>query len=58
MSSQYAVWTRMNGGRHTALVYVAICITFRSDLLHMVQILQIAYGMSWKSRKTIQKKKG
>jgi len=27
------------------------CITLRTDLLHMVEILEIAYGTSWISRR-------
>jgi hypothetical protein len=49
---------RINDSRNAALVHAANCITVRSDLLHMVEILKIAYGTSWKSRKTSWKKKG
>jgi len=48
----------MNGSRHAASMYAAHCITLPSELLHMVEILKIPFGMSWKSRKTSWKKKG
>jgi len=47
----------MNGSRHAAFVHAANCITLRSDLLHMVEILEITYGTSSKSWKTSWKKK-
>jgi len=48
----------MYGSRHVALVHAANGTTLRPDLLHMVEILEIAYGMSSKSRKLSKKKKG
>jgi len=48
----------MNGSHHAASVHAANCITLRFDMLHMVKNLKIAYGMSWKSKKTSWKKKG
>jgi len=48
----------MNASHHAALVHAANCISMRSDLLHMVENLKIAYGMSWKSSQTSWKKIG
>ena len=42
--------TRMNDNRHAAFIHASNCITLHSDLVHMVEILKIAYGTSWKSR--------
>jgi len=58
MSGQCAVWTRMSGSHHAALIYAANWITLCSDLLHIVENLNIAYGTSWKSKKTNWKKQG
>jgi len=32
-------------------MHVSSCITLRTDLVHMVEIMKIAYGTSWKSRR-------
>jgi len=41
----------MNDSHESALIHPANYITLGSDLLHMVEKLQIAYGSSWKSRR-------
>ena len=41
----------MKDSRQSALVRAANKITLRSDLPHMVEKLNGAYGMSWKSRR-------
>jgi hypothetical protein len=46
----------MNASRHAASVQATNCINLRSDLLHMVENLNSAYGRSWKSRKMSWKK--
>jgi len=48
----------MNGGCHAAFIYAANCINLGSDLRHMVEVLKIAYGTSWKSMTTSCKKNG
>jgi hypothetical protein len=57
-SGQWVVRTQINGSRHAALVNTAHFITVCSDGLHIVKILKIVYGTSWKSRKMSWKKKG
>jgi hypothetical protein len=41
----------MNDSCHAAVIHASNCITLRSDMLHMVGILKIAGGISWKLRK-------
>jgi len=36
--------------RHALFVHASNCITHCTDLVHMVEILKIVYGRSWKSR--------
>jgi hypothetical protein len=48
----------MNGSHHAALVNAAHCVTLRTNLLHMVKIVKIAYDPSWKSSKLSRKKNG
>jgi hypothetical protein len=57
-SSQCTVWTRMNASCHAGLVHAANRITLGSELLHIIKKLNVAYGTSWKSRKTCGKKRG
>jgi len=40
------MWTRRNNDRHSGLTEVFIYITGLSDLVHMVEILKIAYDGS------------
>jgi len=49
--AQCTTRTRMNDDRHAAYDHTANCITLCPDLEHMVDILKIAYGRSWKSRR-------
>jgi hypothetical protein len=50
MSGQ-SVWRiNLNDHWHAAFIHVSNCVSLRTDLVHMVQIFDIAYGMSWKSR--------
>jgi hypothetical protein len=37
--------------RHATFIHVSSCITLHTDLGHIVQILEIAYGGLWKSRR-------
>jgi len=46
---QCATQTRMNDDRHAEYYQAANCITLCTDLVHMVEILKIAYGRSCKS---------
>ena len=41
----------MNHDRHAAFIHVSNRITLSTDLVHMVEIFEIAYGASWKSRR-------
>jgi len=43
--------TQINDSRQAALIHAADYITLRSDLLHMVEKLKMAYGKSSKSRR-------
>ena len=40
-----------NHNRDAAFIHAPNCIPLRSDLVHMVEILKIDYGRSWKSRR-------
>jgi hypothetical protein len=48
----------MNASRHAALVNAAHYLTLRTNLLHMVKIVKIAYDPSCKSSKLSRKKNG
>jgi hypothetical protein len=48
----------MNASCHAGFVHAAHRITLGSELLHIVKKLNVAYGTSWKSRKTCGKKIG
>jgi len=50
-SGQSAMQSWMNDNWHGAYNHASNCITLCTDLVHMVQILKIAYGRSWKSRR-------
>jgi hypothetical protein len=41
----------LDDNRHAVFIHVSNCITLRTDLMLMVQIFEIAYGTSWKSRR-------
>jgi len=41
----------MNDDRHAAYDHVSNCIARCKDLVHIVGMLKIAYGKSWKSRR-------
>jgi hypothetical protein len=49
-SSQCSRRICLNDDRHAIFIHVSNCITLHTDLLHRVEIIEIAYGMSWKSR--------
>jgi len=53
-------WWRicLNDHCDAAVIHVSYCITLRTDLMHMVVIFEIAYGMSWKSRRRTWMRKG
>jgi len=48
----------MNDDCRAAYDYAAHYITLCTDPVHMVEILKIAYGMSWKSRRMSWMRKG
>jgi len=48
---QCSWWVCMNHDRHAAFIHVSNRITLSTDLVHMVEIFEIAYGASWKSRR-------
>jgi len=41
----------MNVDRHAAFNHASNCIPLRTDLVHMGDILKIAFGRSWKSER-------
>jgi hypothetical protein len=41
----------LNDNRQAGFIHVSNCITRRTDLVHMFEILEIACSMSWKSRR-------
>jgi len=41
----------LNDDCYAAFIHSSNCITFCTDLVHSVEIIDIAYGMSWKSRR-------
>jgi hypothetical protein len=41
----------MNDNRHAEFIPVSNCITHRTDLVHMINIFEIACCTSWKLRK-------
>jgi len=41
----------LNDNRHAAFLHESNCIILHTDLVHMVQILEVAYGRSWTSRR-------
>jgi len=50
-SGQSTTQIRINDDRHAAFIHASTCITLCTDLVHMVEILKIAYGRSWKLRR-------
>ena len=48
----------MNDDRHAAYDHASNCITLCTDLVHMVEMLKIAYGRSCKSWRMSWMKKG
>jgi len=57
-SGQWVMWISMNEPRHAAFIHTSNCTTLRSDLVHKVEIMKIAYGRSWKSRRSCWIRKG
>ena len=47
-----------NDDRYAAFIYASTCITHHSDLAHMVEIIEIGYGTSWKSRRRCWMRRG
>ena len=41
----------LNDNCHAVFIHVFNCITLYTDLVHMVEIFEIARGTSWKSRR-------
>ena len=52
------VWICLNDDRDAAFIHASNCITLCTDLVHLVEINEIAYGMSWKFRWTSWVRKG
>jgi len=50
-SGQCACRIDLNDNHHAKFIHVSNCITLRTDLVHMVEIFEIACGTSWKSRR-------
>jgi len=57
-SGQWATRTCMNDNHYSAFIRASNCTTLHSDLVHMVEILKIAYCMAWKSSRTSLMRKG
>jgi hypothetical protein len=51
MSGQFAWRIDLNDNCHTVFIHVSNCITPRTDLVPMVEIVEIACGTSWKLRR-------
>ena len=53
MDGQYGMGTSMNDNHHAAFIHSSNCTTLCTDLVHMIEILKIAYGrsgkLSWRS---------
>jgi len=47
-SAQCAIWIWLHDDRHVIFTHVSNSITFRTDLVRMAEIFEIAYGASWK----------
>jgi hypothetical protein len=50
-SSQCITRICINDHHHVAFIHTSTCISLRSDLVHMVKNMKIAYGRSWKLRR-------
>jgi hypothetical protein len=50
-SVQCAERIDMNNNLHAAFIYVSNHITLRTDMVYMIEILEIVYGRSWKLRR-------
>jgi len=48
----------LNDDRHVIFIHVSTWITLCTDLVHIVEIIEIAYGTSWTSRRKSMKLKG
>jgi hypothetical protein len=48
----------LNDNRYAAFTHASNCITLHTDLVHMVEIIEIAYGTSWNSRRRSWMRKG
>jgi len=57
-SSQLTIRIGLYDNRHAAFIHASNCITLRTDLVHMVQIFEIAYGTSCESRRWSWMRKG
>jgi len=57
-SGQYLLRIRLNDNCQAAFIHVSNCITLRTDLVHIVEICKIAYGMSWELSRRSWMKKG
>ena len=51
LSGQCARRIDLNDNRHAEFTHVSYCTTRCTDLVHMVEIFEIACGMSWKLRR-------
>jgi len=48
----------LNDDHYAACIHASNCPTLQTDLVPMVEIIEIAYGMSWKSRRRGWMRKG
>jgi hypothetical protein len=50
-SGQCSIRISLNDDRRATFIHVSNCISLRTDLVHMVEIFEIAYGTSCESRR-------
>jgi len=48
----------LNDDCHAAFIHISNCITLRTDLGHIAEIIKIVYGTSWKLRRRSRMRKG
>ena len=57
-SSPWPIRICVNDDCYTAFIHASNCINLRTDLVHTIEIIQIAYGTSWTSRRRSWMRKG
>jgi len=55
---QCSIGIFLNNDRQAAFINVSNCTTLHTDLMHIAEIVEIAYGMIWKSRRRSWMMKG